>query len=101
MLRRCCVVTVLLIVSGPGCNPPPAPPNVPRNPMAVAVSRDQIDVSWVDGSNDETSFEVERRLPGGTFELVGTVAANVVTFSDTGLDFETALSISWPPQLGS
>jgi hypothetical protein len=43
-----------------------------------------VRLNWTDNSNNETQFSIERRLsPSGTFAVIGTVGANVVTFTDT------------------
>jgi hypothetical protein len=55
------------------------------NTQAVASST-QIDVTWQDNAADETRFEIHRSATGatGSFTLLGTVDANVVTYSDVG-----------------
>ena len=65
---------------------PVAPPaNAPANLTAVAVSQNSINLSWTDMSSDESGFSVERKESGGNFLVIGTVGANVTTFSVTGL----------------
>ena len=56
------------------------------NAQAVA-SATQIDVTWQDNATDETRFEIHRSTTGatGTFTLLGTADASVVTYSDQGL----------------
>jgi hypothetical protein len=56
------------------------------NTQAVASST-QIDVTWQDNATDETRFEIHRSTTGatGTFTLLGTADANVVTYSDLGV----------------
>ena len=40
-------------------------------------------VTWTDNSTNETAFLISRKLgPGGTYAQVGTVGANVATFTD-------------------
>jgi fibronectin type III domain protein len=51
----------------------------------MAVSSSQIDLSWTDASDNETGFKIERSTDGTTFAEIGTVGANVATYSDTGL----------------
>jgi hypothetical protein len=58
----------------------------PSNLGAVAVSLGQIDLSWTDNANNESGFKVERCTGAGCtsgFSQIGTVAANVTTYSDT------------------
>jgi titin len=56
----------------------------PGNPDASGVSETQIDVSWVDNSTNETSFELYRSTTGtnGAFTLLATLGANVIRYSD-------------------
>jgi hypothetical protein len=62
-------------------------PAVPGNATASGVSETQIDVSWVDNSTNETSFELYRSTTGtnGTFTLLATLGANVARYSDRKL----------------
>jgi titin len=64
--------------------PPVQPPAAPSNLTATAVSSSQINLSWTDNSNNETSFEVYRSKTGRSFKRIATVGANVTTFADTG-----------------
>jgi plastocyanin len=66
--------------------PPPTPPAAPTNLTAAAQSPSEIDLAWMDNSNNETGFSIESRSPTGTYQEIGTVAANVTTFAATGLD---------------
>ncbi len=56
------------------------------NTQALASST-RIDVTWQDNATDETRFEIHRSTTGetGTFTLLGTANANVVTYSDLGI----------------
>ncbi len=65
----------------------PTGPSVPAAPtglLATAASSSQIDLTWVDNSNNETGFKIERS-PDGTsnWMLLGTVAAGTNAFSDS------------------
>lgn len=72
--------------------PPPQPPNAPSNLAASAVSTTQINLTWVDNSTNETSFELQR-LPSTAvppdFVTIATLAQNVTSYSDTGLTSST------------
>lgn len=70
--------------------PPPTPPNAPSGLSASTVSSSAIDLSWLDNSNDESSFDIERS-PGGanSFANIDSVGANVTTYSDGGLSADT------------
>lgn len=60
----------------------PAPPD---SAAASAVSTSAIDLSWTDNSSNEDGFRIERRLSGGTYSEIDTVAANTTSYSDTAL----------------
>jgi titin len=55
----------------------------------AAASGTEIDLTWTDNSNNETSFSIERAPDNagapGTYAVVGSVGANVTTFANTGL----------------
>ena len=52
---------------------------------ATAISSTQINLSWHDNSATETSFEIESSVGGGSFSLIRTLAANLVSANITGL----------------
>jgi fibronectin type 3 domain-containing protein len=64
---------------------PPAPPAAPTTLAAATASVTQINLSWTDNSDSETGFELQRKAVGGDWTKVAVTAANVNTFSDTGL----------------
>ena len=68
------------------------PPETPAHLTAEALSASAIDLEWEDASENEDGFEVERSLDGANFGLLVTVAANVTTYSDTGLSASTTYS---------
>ena len=90
------IVLLVLILAIAGCTSrsepdaitAPAPtsslsqtlPSAPVNLTANAVSQTTVNIQWLDNSNNEDGFRIYR----GT-SLVGTVAANVQTYQDTGL----------------
>ena len=49
-----------------------------------------MNVSWTSNSSNAAGFKIERSADGLNFIQVGTVAANVTTFEDTGLSNGTA-----------
>ncbi|WP_461482674.1 M4 family metallopeptidase [Porticoccus sp.] len=73
----------------PGEATPPAEPN---GLSASAVSHSQINLSWTDNSDNEDGFRIERASGGGSFAVVGSVGANVTSYSDSSLDADTAYS---------
>lgn len=68
-----------------------AAPEAPSSLVATAVSSTQINLTWVDNSNTETGFVVERSADGSTgWSVITTTAANATSYGDTGLTAETA-----------
>jgi len=64
----------------------PAPPAAPSNLVASAVSTSEIDLDWVDNSDNEDGFVIEvDEGDTGTFVYLDTVGANVTEYPDTGL----------------
>lgn len=60
--------------------------NAPSNPTATVLSNTSVKIDWTDNSANEDGFRIERKLTSeGTWAEVGTVGANVTTFTDTGL----------------
>ncbi|MBI5946438.1 MAG: hypothetical protein HY864_18910 [Chloroflexi bacterium] len=70
--------------------PLPTAPAAPTLLAAVATAGLQVDLSWTDNSTNEASFKVERSADGETgWAEIGTTAANVITYSNTGLNAGT------------
>lgn len=67
-------------------------PATPSNLTALAGSSTQINLTWTDNSDNETSFKIERADGFGqpvqyttTYKQLATVPTNVTEFSDTTL----------------
>lgn len=73
-------------VTVPPCGFPPA---APSNLTATAVSETEIQISFEDNSDNEDGFKVERKEPGGTYELIAVLPAGTTTHKDTGLSPNT------------
>lgn len=59
----------------------------PANPQAAAAADGEILFSWIDSSDDESGFEIQRsRGLQGPFSLIARVKENVTQYLDTGLD---------------
>jgi fibronectin type 3 domain-containing protein len=60
----------------------------PTSATAVSSSESQIDITWQDGSSNETKFEVHRSTTGesGVFTLLATTGPNLVAYRDRGLE---------------
>lgn len=65
-------------------------PSVPTGLVAVPVGPTQINLSWVDTSDDETGFELEVSTNGSTdWSFLTTVGPGAQGYSDTGLTANT------------
>ena len=60
-------------------------PLAPTGLTGTVASATQINLSWTDNSTNETGFKIERRTGSANYAVVGTVNADVLAFSDTGL----------------
>lgn len=65
-------------------------PSAPTGLSANAVSQTQINLSWADGSNNESGFRIERSSGGSGFAEIATVGAGVTSYASTGLTAGTA-----------
>jgi hypothetical protein len=69
----------------------PALPAAPTNLAANVISKSQINLSWMDNADNETSFRIQR-CKGSTctnFALIATVGANVTSYANTNLTANT------------
>jgi PKD repeat protein len=62
-----------------------AAPSAATSLSALAASSSQIDLAWSDNSDNEFGFRIERSTDGATWFAMSTVAANQISYSDTGL----------------
>ncbi len=60
-------------------------PAAPTGTSAIMVSDSEIDVSWIDSSDDESGFVIERAVEGGDYAVITSLAANTESYSDSGL----------------
>lgn len=70
----------------------PTTPTPPSSLAATSSSNSQIDLSWTDNANDETSFNIERSPDGINFNPLNTLIADQTSYSDTGLSGATTYS---------
>lgn len=64
-------------------------PAAPSNLSATAVSKSQINLTWVDNAGDETGFQIEQSLNGSAWAPVATVGKNMTSYADLGLQPST------------
>jgi hypothetical protein len=57
------------------------PPAAPTG-LGVTAGADRLTLGWIDNSNNETGFVVERSADGSTFVPIATVGPNVTTFTN-------------------
>ena len=74
-----------LSAASPGALP------APTDLVAQAASSTQINLSWTDTTSNESGFKIERCAGAGctSFGQIATVAANVTTYANTGLQANT------------
>jgi len=65
-------------------------PKSPTNLSATSLSANQVKLIWTDNSTDETSFKVYRRVGSGSWPLLATKGANIVSHTDTGAPGNTS-----------
>lgn len=61
----------------------------PTGLTATAVSKTQINLAWSDNASTETGFRIERKIGAGAYSVLDSVAANVTTYNNTGLNANT------------
>lgn len=66
---------------------------IPSDPSGLSATKNgtsQIDLAWSDTANNETGYEIEESSDGSTgWSLIHTTAANVTSYSVTGLAEDT------------
>lgn len=64
-------------------------PNAPSGLNVSATAFDSISLTWSDNANNEDGFLIERSLDGNNFSEVASLAADTVSYSDSGLSPKT------------
>lgn len=62
---------------------PSSLPAAPTALVAAVVTTARIDLSWIDNSDNETLFQIERQSGNGEFEQLDLAPANATSYSDT------------------
>jgi DNA-binding beta-propeller fold protein YncE len=68
-----------------------SPPEGPSGLVALG-SGSQVRLSWIDNSDDEIGFEIQRKTGEGPFVLIATAGANATAAADTTATPATSLS---------
>lgn len=63
----------------------PNPPAAPSSLGATAISATQVNLTWVDNSDNELNFRIERASGAGAFSATGTVRVNITSYTDTSV----------------
>ena len=64
-------------------------PIAPSSLTGTVASSTQINLSWTDNSTNETGFKIERKTGTENYAVVGTTAADITTFNNSGLSPNT------------
>lgn len=64
-------------------------PDSPSNASATATSEAQIDLAWIDNSDNETGFRIEQSSDNVAFSEIAITGANATGYSVTGLAADT------------
>ena len=73
------------ISNTPSVTTPGMAPATPSNLRVTTVAATSITIAWNDNSTNELGFYIERSTNGTTWNRIGSVSANVTTFTSTGL----------------
>lgn len=78
-----------LAVNGVTCNGQPETvairPNAPSSLTARMIDNTYAELSWIDNSNNETQFTLERRLANQSWQTVENVSTDTVRYDDNNL----------------
>lgn len=95
-------------------------PLAPLNLSGIIDISNNVKISWVDNSTNEQSFVIERKIDTGNWIQIGSVPANIITYTDTmvntgvtyfyrvyssnsagnSIDYSNVLSITTAPAIG-
>ena len=62
-----------------------SPPAAASGLTALMDSESKLDLAWFDNSSDENGFKIERSPDGFSYNVISTVPADALSYSDTGL----------------
>jgi fibronectin type 3 domain-containing protein len=67
-------------------------PEAPREFDATLKTTTSIELAWLDESDGEANYVLERSVDGGAYDLLATLANNTVVYLDSGLSLNTSYS---------
>ena len=82
--ERSCVNRNKTVKSGSSSIPSTFIINAPSRLSATVISYSQINLTWLDNSNNEDGFEIERSTDGVNYTVLATVNANTPYYYDMG-----------------
>ena len=90
-MKRIILLSIILICTFIQCKKPEEGvktqvPVAPTNLLAKVFSSTSINLSWTDNSANESGFIIERKADSEAYKTIHSTAANIETFSDTGLN---------------
>ena len=77
--------TVAAFRSAPGATLAPTVPTAPSSLAAASVAYNGVAVKWVDNSDNENGFRLERSGNGVDYTEIATLGAGIVSFADNGV----------------
>jgi hypothetical protein len=57
-------------------------PDAPTNLALTVVGGVEIDLVWIDNTDDELHYQIERSLDGESFDVIATIAADLEAYAD-------------------
>lgn len=70
--------------------PPPPPPSAPSSLTATSTGPQSVSLSWIDTSNNEAAFKIERRTAERTiYDRITDLPPNSTSFQDSGVSAST------------
>lgn len=78
-------LVLVCLLSGQLSFPTSLPPAAPSCLSATGVAAGQINLAWVDNSDNETGFRIERKLQGGSFSQIAVVGTDSTSYADASV----------------
>jgi hypothetical protein len=70
--------------------PPPPPPSAPSDLTATSTNPTVVQLSWVDTSEGEAGFRVERRIATSEYRSLTSLPPNATAFQDNSVQADTS-----------